>query len=117
MPEPLILKVQADTQGVPEGFNRITKSAEGLDVSSRKASSALKGFVQDLSSAKDGTDVASAALGAFSKILGTSLIATGVVVGAKAIIDSFQQVGTTVDEAKERIAKASAEIKKSGVLS
>lgn len=115
MPEPLILKVQADTQGVPEGFNRITKSAEGLDVSSRKASSALKGFVQDLSSAKDGTDVASAALGAFSKVLGTSLIATGVVVGAKAIIDSFQQVGTTVDEAKERIAKASAEIKKSGV--
>lgn len=115
MAEPLILKVQADTQGVPEGFNRITRSAEGLDISSRKASNAIKGFVQDLAQARDGADVASAALGAFSKILGTSLAATGVVIAGKAIIDSFQKVSTIVEETKDRIAKASSEIKKSGL--
>lgn len=115
MPEPLILKVQADTQGVPEGFNRITRSAEGLDISSRKASNAIKGFVQDLAQARDGADVASAALGAFSKILGTSLAATGVIIAGKAIIDSFQKVSTIVEETKDRIAKASSEIKKSGL--
>lgn len=115
MAEPLILKVQADTQGVPEGFNRITRSAEGLDISSRKASNAIKGFVQDLSQARDGADVASAALGAFSKILGTSLAATGVVIAGKAIIDSFQKVSTIVEETKDRIAKASTEIKNAGL--
>lgn len=115
MPEPLILKVQADTQGVPEGLNRVTRSAEGLDVSSRKASVAIKGFVQDLAQARDGADVASAALGAFSKVLGTSLAATGVVIAGKAIVDSFQKVSTIVEETKDRIAKASAEIKKSGL--
>jgi hypothetical protein len=115
MPEPLILKVQADTQGVPEGLNRVTRSAEGLDVSSRKASVAIKGFVQDLAQARDGADVASAALGAFSKILGTSLAATGVVIAGKAIVDSFQKVATIVEETRDRIAKASAEIKKSGL--
>lgn len=115
MAEPLILKVQADTQGVPEGFNRITRSAEGLDISSRKASGAIKGFVQDLAQARDGADVASAALGAFSKILGTSLAATGVVIAGKAIIDSFQKVSMIVEETKDKIAKASSEIKKSGL--
>lgn len=115
MPEPLILKVQADTQGVPEGFNRVQKSVDGLDLSSRKASNAMKGFVQDLSQAKDASDVASAALGAFSKILGTSLAATGIVIAGKAIIDAFSNVSKIVEDTKDRVAKASAEIKKAGL--
>lgn len=115
MPEPLILKVQADTQGVPDGFNRVQRSVDGLDISSRKASSAMKGFVQDLSQAKDASDVASAALGAFSKILGTSLAATGIVIAGKAIIDAFSNVSKIVEDTKDRVTKASSEIKKSGL--
>ena len=115
MPEPLILKVQADTQGVPEGMNRVSRSVEGLDISSRKASNAIKGFVQDISQARDASDVASAALGAFSKVLGTSIAATGVVIAGKAIIDAFTNVSKIVEDTKDRVAKASAEIKKAGL--
>ena len=68
--EPLILKVQADTQGIPESFNRIVQSQEGMNISSRKASGALKGLVEDLARARDGADVASAVLGASAKFLG-----------------------------------------------
>lgn len=115
MPEPLILKVQADVQGVPENFNKVTRTTDNLDFSTRKASSAMKGFVQDLAQARDGADVASAALGAFSKILGTSLAATGVVIAGKTIIDSFQKVSTIVSETRDKIEKASSDIKKSGL--
>ena len=115
MPEPLILKVQADTKGVPEGFNRITKSTDSLDLSSRKASNAMKGFVQDLSQAKNGADVASAALSAFSRVLGTSIAATGIAIAAKAVIDTFSKISETVNQTRERIESAAADIKKSGL--
>jgi len=115
MPEPLILKVQADTKGVPEGFNRITKSTDSLDLSSRKASNAMKGFIQDLSQAKSGADVASAALSAFSRVLGTSIAATGIAIAAKVVIDTFSKIGETVNQTKERIESATADIKKSGL--
>lgn len=112
--EPLILKVQADTQGVPESFNRIVQSQEGMNISSRKASGALKGFVQDLAQARDGADVASAALGAFSKILGTSLAATGVVIAGKVLIDSFQKVSDSVNKAKDAFSAAKEEMARMG---
>lgn len=115
MAEPLILKVQADTKGVPEGFNKITKSAEGLDSSARRASGAVRGFVQELSQAKSGADVASAALGAFSRILGTSIAGTAIAIAGKAIVDTFTKIGDTVSQTRDRIATASEDIKKSGI--
>lgn len=115
MPEPLILKVQADTQGVPQGFGQVQRSVDNLDFSSRKASVAMRGFVQDLAEARNASDVASAALGAFSKILGTSIAATGLVIAGKAIIDSFSNVSKIVEDTKDRIAKVSAEIAASGL--
>lgn len=115
MPEPLILKVQADTKGVPEGFNRITKSTDDLDLSSRKASATVKAFVADLAEAKTGADVASAALGAFGKILGTSIAGTAIAIAGKAVIDTFAKIGEAVDQSRERIESAVADIKKSGL--
>ena len=115
MPEPLILKVQADTKGVPEGFNKITKSAEGLDSSARRASGAVRGFVQELSQAKSGADVASAALGALGRVLGTSIAGTAIAIAGKAVIDTFTKIGDTVSQTRDRIATASEDIKKSGI--
>jgi hypothetical protein len=55
-------------------------------------------------------------LGAFSKILGTSLAATGVVIAGKAIVDSFQKVSESVDKAKDSLASAREEIGKMGAI-
>ena len=110
--EPLIFKIE--TQADDSGVRKFDKSVGGLDVSSRKASGALKSFAQDIAQARDGSDVASAALGAFSRILGSSLAATGVIIGVKTVIDGFSKIEQAVKESEKAVADAFAGMESSG---
>jgi hypothetical protein len=110
--EPLIFKIE--TQADDSGVRKFDKSVGGLDVSSRKASGALKSFAQDIAQARDGSDVASAALGAFSRILGSSLAATGVVIAVKTVVDGFSKIEQAVKESEKAVADAFAGMESSG---
>ena len=112
----LILKIRADAKGVRPEIKGIADETDGLELSSRKASTAMRGFVQDLAQARNASDIASAALGAFSKILGTTLVGTAAVMAGKVIIDSFQKVSESVNKAKDSLASAREEIAKMGAI-
>jgi hypothetical protein len=110
--EPLIFKIE--TQADDSGVRQYDKSLSGLDVSSKKASGALKSFVQDIAQAKDGTDVASAALGAFSRVIGSSLAGTGIIIAGKALIDAFSKIDEAVKESEIAVSEAFAGMDKAG---
>ena len=110
--EPLIFKIE--TQADDSGVRKFDKSLDGVNVSSGKASGALKSFAQDIAQARDGSDVASAALGAFSRILGSSLAATGVIIGVKTVIDGFSEIEQAVKESEKAVADAFAGMESSG---
>jgi len=108
--EPLTFKIITDADD--SGVRRYEKSLGGVDVTSRKASSAIKGFVGDLQNAQSVSDVTSSALNALTKILGTSLAATGVVVVGKLLVDAFNKVNDAVKESTKSVAAANKEISK-----
>ena len=110
--EPLVFKIE--TQADDSGVRKYQKSISGLDVSSKKASGALKSFAQDIAQARDGADVASATLGAFSRILGSSLAATGVIIAVKTVIDGFSKIDQAVKESEKAVADAFAGMEKAG---
>jgi len=110
--EPLIFKIE--TQADDSGVRKYEKSLDGVNISSRKASGALKSFVQDIAQARDGTDVASAALGAFSRALGSSLAGTGIIIAGKALIDAFSKIDEAVKESEKAVAEAFAGMDKAG---
>ena len=110
--EPLIFKIE--TQADDSGVRKYEKSLDGVNVSSRKASGALKSFVQDIAQARDGTDVASAALGAFSRVLGSSLAGTGIIIAGKALIDAFAKIDEAVKQSEMAVSEAFAGMDKAG---
>jgi hypothetical protein len=110
--EPLIFKIE--TQADDSGVRKYEKSLDGVNISSRKASGALKSFVQDIAQARDGTDVASAALGAFSRVLGSSLAGTGIIIAGKALIDAFSKIDEAVKESEKAVSEAFAGMDKAG---
>lgn len=111
--EPLTFKIitDADDRGVKQYTNSLSKA----DLTGRKASGALKGFIQDLGDVNSGTDLASSALNAFSRILGGTLIGTGVVIIGKTLVDSFNRVTKAVKESKDRVEETNKEIAKIGM--
>jgi DNA repair exonuclease SbcCD ATPase subunit len=108
--EPLTFKIITDADD--SGVRRYEKSLGGVDVTGRKASSAIKGFVGDLQNAQNVSDVTSSALNALTKILGTSLAATGVVVVGKLLVDAFNKVNDAVKESTKSVESANKEIAK-----
>lgn len=110
--EPLIFKIE--TQADDSGVRKYEKSLDGVNISSRKASGALKSFVQDIAQARDGTDVASAALGAFGRVLGSSLAGTGIIIAGKALIDAFSKIDEAVKESEKAVSEAFAGMEKAG---
>lgn len=106
--EPLTFKIITDADD--RGVRQYEQSLSRVDLTGRKASGALKGFIADLGEIKSGTDVASSALNAFSRILGGTLIGTAVVVIGKTLVDSFNRVTGSVKEAKKSVEEANKEI-------
>jgi hypothetical protein len=110
--EPLIFKIE--TQADDSGVRKYEKSLNDVNISSKKASGALKSFVQDIAQARDGTDVASAALGAFSRVLGSSLAGTGIIIAGKALIDAFAKIDEAVKESEKAVSEAFAGMDRAG---
>jgi len=110
--EPLVFKIE--TQADDSGVRKYEKSLDGVNISSRKASGALKSFVQDIAQARDGTDVASAALGAFSRVLGSSLAGTGIIIAGKALIDAFAKIDEAVKQSEMAVSEAFAGMDRAG---
>ncbi len=110
--EPLVFRILADADD--RGVKAMDRAVGNLDISGKKASTTIRSFVAELAQARSGADVASAALGAFSKVLGTTLAGTAVVMAGKVIIDAFQKVSENVGKAKESLSAAREEIAKMG---
>jgi hypothetical protein len=99
MPEPLMLKIITDADDT--GVRKIQRGMGDLEISSRKASHATKEFLRELGNVSDTSDLASVALGSFSKVLAGSLAGTALIIGGKAVIDVFRKVTEIVDKSKE----------------
>ena len=99
MPEPLMLKIITDADDT--GVRKIQRGMGDLEVSSHKASHATKEFLRELSNVSDTSDLASVALGSFSRVLAGSLAGTALIIGGKAVIDVFRKVTEIVDKSKE----------------
>lgn len=110
MPEPLMLKIITDADDA--GIRKVQKGMGDVEVSSHKASHAAKEFIRDLGSINSAGDLASVALGSFSKLLAGSLAGTAIIVGGKAIIDIFGKVTEIVDKTKESFNNVAEAIKK-----
>lgn len=108
--EPLTFKIITDADD--RGVRQYQQSLSKVDLTGRKASGALKGFIGDLGEIKSGTDVASSALNAFSRILGGTLVGTAAVVIGKTLVDSFNRVNAAVKEAKKSVEDTNKEIGK-----
>jgi hypothetical protein len=108
--EPLTFKIITDADD--SGVRRYDKSLGQIDTTGRKASGAVKDFVNQLGQAQNATDVASAALGAFTKIIGTSVGATAVVIVGKALVDAFNKVNDAVKQSTKSVEQANKEIAK-----
>jgi len=99
MPEPLMLKIITDADDT--GVRKIQKGMGDLEISSHKASHATKEFLRELGNVSDTSDLASVALGSFSRVLAGSLAGTALIIGGKAVIDVFRKVTDIVDKSKE----------------
>jgi hypothetical protein len=110
--EPLVFKIE--TQADDSGVRKYEKSLNDVNISSKKASGALKSFVHEISQARDGSDLASAALGAFSKVLGSSIAGTGIIIAGKALIDAFSKIDEAVKESEKAVTEAFAGMEKAG---
>jgi hypothetical protein len=108
--EPLTFKIITDADD--SGVRRYEKSLGGVDTTGRKASGAVRDFVNQLGQAQNATDVASAALSAFTKIIGTSVGATAVVIVGKALVDAFNKVNDAVKQSTKSVEQANKEIAK-----
>lgn len=105
-----MLKIITDADDA--GIRKVQKGMGDVEVSSHKASHAAKEFIRDLGSINSAGDLASAALGSFSKLLAGSLAGTAIIVGGKAIIDIFGKVTEIVDKTKESFNNVAEAIKK-----
>ena len=108
--EPLTFKIITDADD--SGVRRYDKSLAQIDTTGRKASGAVRDFVNQLGQAQNATDVASAALSAFTKIIGTSVGATAVVIVGKALVDAFNKVNDAVKQSTKSVEEANKEIAK-----
>ena len=111
--EPLVFKILADADD--RGVKAMDRSVGNLDITSKKASTTMRSFVAELAQAKTGADLASAALNAFSKVLGATLLGTAAAIGGKILIDAFQKISENVNRAKDSLSSARQEVEKMGL--
>jgi hypothetical protein len=111
--EPLTFKIITDADDT--GVRTYGKSLEGVEFTGHRASHAIKSFVERLGEAQNASDVASAALGSFSRVLGGALAGTAVVVAGKVLIDAFNKVQESVNASTKSFKEAQKQIEKIGL--
>lgn len=110
----LMVKIRGDSTGAEAAFDRTSKRADGLNVSTQKLTASMRQFVNDLKNARDGSDVLASAAAALGKVLAGSLAGTAVVIAGKVLLDTFNKVKQTVDEARASIENAMRGINAAG---
>jgi hypothetical protein len=110
--EPLVFKIE--TQADDTGVRNYDKSLGGLDVSSKKASGALKSFSRELLNAKSGADVAAAGAESLSRILEKSLAGVVVIGGIKIVTDQINKMSEILRAVGESTAAAVTQLERMG---
>ena len=110
--EPLIFKIE--TQADDSGVRNYDKSLGGLDVSSKKASGALKSFSRELINAKSGADVAAAGAESLSRILEKSLAGVVVIGGIKIVTDQINKMSEILRTVGESTNAAVTQLERMG---
>jgi len=110
--EPLVFKIE--TQADDTGVRNYDKSLGGLDVSSRKASGALKNFSHELINAKSGADIAAAGAESLSRILEKSLAGVVVIGGIKIVTDQINKMSEILRAVGESTAAAVTQLERMG---
>ena len=112
--EPLIFKIE--TQADDLGVRQYDKSLGGLDVSSKKASGALKSFSRELLQAKSGADVAAAGAESLSRVLEKSLAGAVIVGGVKIISDQINKMSEVLRSSGEAASAAITQLERMGEI-
>ena len=112
--EPLIFKIE--TQADDSGVRQYDKSLSGLDVSSKKASGALKSFSRELLQAKSGADVAAAGAESLSRVLEKSLAGAVIVGGVKIISDQINKMSEVLRSSAEAASAAVTQLERMGEI-
>ena len=112
--ETLIFKIE--TQADDSGVRQYDKSLCGLDVSSKKASGALKSFSKGLLEAKSGADVAAAGAESLSRVLEKSLAGAVVVGGIKIISDQINKMSEVLRSSGEAASSAINQLERMGEI-
>jgi len=112
--EPLIFKIE--TQADDSGVRQYDKSLSGLDVSSKKASGALKSFSQGLLQAKSGADVAAAGAESLSRVLEKSLAGAVVIGGIKIVSDQINKMSEILRSSGEAASAAITQLERMGEI-
>jgi len=112
--EPLIFKIE--TQADDSGVRQYDKSLGGLDVSSKKASGALKSFSRDLLQAKSGADVAAAGAESLSRVLEKSLAGAVVIGGIKIVSDQINKMSEILRSSGEAASAAITQLERMGEI-
>ena len=112
--EPLIFKIE--TQADDSGVRQYDKSLGGLDVSSRKASGALKSFSHELLQAKSGADVAAAGAESLSRVIEKSLAGAVVIGGIKIVSDQINKMSEILRSSGEAASAAITQLERMGEI-
>jgi myosin heavy subunit len=112
--EPLVFKIE--TQADDSGVRNYDKSLGGLDVSSKKASGALKSFSRELINAKSGADVAAAGAESLSRILEKSLAGVVVIGGIKIVTDQINKMSEILRTVGESTSAAVTQLERMGEI-
>jgi len=112
--EPLIFKIE--TQADDSGVRQYDKSLGGLDVSSKKASGALKSFSRELLQAKSGADVAAAGAESLSRVLEKSLAGAVVIGGIKIVSDQINKMSEILRSSGEAASAAITQLERMGEI-
>lgn len=112
MPEPLTFKIITDADD--SGIRKYQGSMDGLNVSSKKASSAINSFSRELLQAKSGADVASAGAESLAHVLHQSLAGALIVGGIKLVSDQIKGMAEAIRTTGEETASAVKQLQRMG---
>lgn len=99
----LMLRIRGDNTDAERKLGQTEKSVEGLDISTRKVSTAMKVFGRDLLYVRDSSDLLSAAARALGTVIAGSIGGTAVIAAGKALIDAYRSVQDSAKEAEKSI--------------
>lgn len=102
----LMLRIRGDNTDAERKISQTGKSVQGFNLTTQKASAAMRTFGRDLLQVRDASDLVSAATRALGSVIAGSLAGTAVVVAGKALIDAYRNVSKAVDETRTSLEAA-----------